>query len=211
MTMSDGRSSIAFAAPSSGISSQGTPELAGHGSGDTIVVSAGPAAASQQSDAVDQTIRARASSLSRVPSEEDGGWTRIRKSRKGENQSSPRGSPSDPRSADQQLNDDLRKAQRKAEVQMSEAAEQHGENNALKEECASFRSFVKSLESDEAGSLQRILGLDRMNHTLESQAAHVHGRPLLQAHSASSSLKLTHSAFISHPLQRDSTVANGEQ
>ena len=58
---------------------------------------------------------------------------------------------------------------------MSEAAEQHGENNALKEECASLRSFVKDLESDEAGSLQRIMGLERMNHTLEPQAAHVHG------------------------------------
>ena len=48
-----------------GISSQGTPESAGHGSGDTIVVSAGPSAASQQSDAgADQG--ARASSRSRA-------------------------------------------------------------------------------------------------------------------------------------------------
>ena len=59
---------------------------------------------------------------------------------------------------------------------MSEAAEQHDENNAMKEECASLRSSVKSLESDEAGSLQRILGLERTNHTLESQVAHFHGR-----------------------------------
>ena len=44
---------------------------------------------------------------------------------------SPQGAP---RSADQQFDDDLWKAQRKAEVQMSEAAEQHDENNALKEE-----------------------------------------------------------------------------
>ena len=98
------------------------------------------------------------------------------KSRKGEKSSSPRGSPSDPRSADQQLDDELRESPTEAEVQMSEAAEQHDENNALKEECASLRSFVKSLESDEAGSLQRILGLERMNHTLESQVAHFHGR-----------------------------------
>ena len=90
--MSDGSSSIALA----GISSQGISESAGHGSGDTIVASTGPAAVSQQSDAgVDQTIRARASSRSRAPSisDEDDGRTRIRKSRKGEKSSSPRGSP----------------------------------------------------------------------------------------------------------------------
>ena len=59
---------------------------------------------------------------------------------------------------------------------MSESAKQHDENDALKAECASLRSSVKSLESDEAGSLQRILGLERMNHTLQSQVSHVHGR-----------------------------------
>ena len=48
----------------------------------------------------------------------------MRKSCKGEESSSPRDSPSDPRNADQQLDDELRKAQRKAEAQMSEAAEQ---------------------------------------------------------------------------------------
>ena len=83
-TMSDGKLSITFAAPA-GISSQGTPESAGRGTG------------------VDQTMGARASSRSRVPSEEDDGRTRTRKSRKGEKSSSPRGSPSDPRSANQQL------------------------------------------------------------------------------------------------------------
>ena len=54
--MSDGRSSIAFAAPAAGISSQGTPESAGHGSGDAIVVSTVPVAVSQQSAGVDQTM-----------------------------------------------------------------------------------------------------------------------------------------------------------
>ena len=53
--------------------------------------------------------------------------------------------PSDPRSADRQLDEELRKAQRKSELQMNEAAEQHDENNALKAECASLRSSVKSL------------------------------------------------------------------
>ena len=38
---------------------------------------------------------------------------------------------------------------------MNEAAEQHDENQALKEECASLRPSVKDLESDEAGSLQQ--------------------------------------------------------
>ena len=52
---------------------------------------------------------------------------------------------------------------------MSEAAEQYDENRELKEES-------QDLESDESGSLQRILGLEKMNHTLESQVAHVHGR-----------------------------------
>ena len=51
---------------------------------------------------------------------------------------------------------------------MSEAAEQCDENNALKKECASLQSAVDRLESDEAGSPQRILGLERMNHTLEA-------------------------------------------
>ena len=50
------------------------------------------------------------------------------------------------------------------------------ESNALKKECASLLSAVDRLEPDEAGSLQRILGLERMNHALESQVAHVHGR-----------------------------------
>ena len=36
--------------------------------------------------------------------------------------------------------------------------------------------ICESLESDEAGSLQRIQGLERLNHTLESQVAHAHGR-----------------------------------
>ena len=58
---------------------------------------------------------------------------------------------------------------------MSEVAEQLDESNALKKECASLRSAVDRLESDEAGSLQRILGLERMNHALEPQAAHVYG------------------------------------
>ena len=111
-----------------------------------------------------------------IPSEEDEGRTRIRKSRKGEKSSSPTGSPSDPRSADQQLDDELRKAQRKAGAQMNEAAEQLDENNSLKKECASLQSAINELESDEAGSLQRILGLERMNRALESQVAHVHGR-----------------------------------
>ena len=75
------------------------PESAGHGSGDTIVVSAGPAASQQSDDGVDQTMGARASSRSRVPSEEGDGRTRIRKSCKGEKSSSPRSSPNDPRSA----------------------------------------------------------------------------------------------------------------
>ena len=178
MTLSDGRSSIAFAAPAAGTSSQGTPESAGHGSGDTIVVSTGPAAVSQQSDAgIDQTAGSRASrSRAPSPSDEDDGRTRIRKSRKGEKSSSPRGSPSDPRNADQQLDDESRKARRKAEAQMSEAAERLDENNALKEECASLQTAVGRLESDEAGSLQRILNLERMNHALESQVAHAHGK-----------------------------------
>ena len=59
---------------------------------------------------------------------------------------------------------------------VSEAAEQYDENRALREECASLRSSVKDLEFDEAGSLQRILGLESTTHTLESQVAHVHGR-----------------------------------
>ena len=59
---------------------------------------------------------------------------------------------------------------------MSEAAEQLDESNALKKECALLRSAVDRPESDEAGSLQRLLGLVRMNHALESQVAHVHGR-----------------------------------
>ena len=54
---------------------------------------------------------------------------------------------------------------------MSEAVGQHNENHALKEERASLRSSVKDLESDEAGSLQRILGLERMSDTLEPQVA----------------------------------------
>ena len=147
--MSDGRASITFA-PAAGI--QETPESAGHGSGDTIVVSAGPAAASQQSDAgADQAMGARASSRSRVLR-----W--VESASFGRERSYPpqRGSPSDPRNADQQLDDELRKARRTTELQMSEAAEQH----ALKAECP----------------LQRILGLERMNHTRESQVAHVHGR-----------------------------------
>ena len=53
---------------------------------------------------------------------------------------------------------------------MSEAAEQLDESNALKKECASLPSAIDRLESDKAGSLQRILGL------VESQVAHVHGR-----------------------------------
>ena len=102
VTMSDGRSSVTFAAPAAGISSQGTPESAGHGSRDTIVVSAGPAAVSQHGDAgVDQTMEARASSRSRAPSDEDDGRIQLRKSRKGEKSSFPRGSPSDPKNADQ--------------------------------------------------------------------------------------------------------------
>ena len=64
------------------------------------------------------------------------GRTQIRKTRKGEKSSSPSGSSSDPRSADQQLDDELRKAQQKSELEMNEAAEQHDENNALKAECA---------------------------------------------------------------------------
>ena len=58
-----------------------------------------------------------------------------------------KGSPSDPRSADQQLDDELRKVQHKTELQMSEAAEQHDENNensALKAECSLLRSSVES-------------------------------------------------------------------
>ena len=48
----------------------------------------------------------------------------------------------------------LRKAKKRAEAQMSEAAEQLDESNALMKECASLRSAVDRLESDEAGSLQ---------------------------------------------------------
>ena len=39
-----------------------------------------------------------------------------------------------------------------------------------------MESRMQALESDEAGSLQRIIGLERMNHTLEAQTDHVHGR-----------------------------------
>ena len=54
MKMTDGRSSVTCAAPAAGVSSQGTPESAGHGSRDTIVVSTGPAAIRQRSDAGDR-------------------------------------------------------------------------------------------------------------------------------------------------------------
>ena len=69
--------------------------------------------------------------------------------------------PSDPTSADQQLDNELRKQQRKAEVQMSEAAERHDENRTLGAECVSMESSIQSLESDGAGSLQRILELEK--------------------------------------------------
>ena len=52
---------------------------------------------------------------------------------------------------------------------MSKAAGQLVKNNALKKECASLQSAAGRLESDEAGSLQRIPGLERMNNALESQ------------------------------------------
>ena len=132
------------------------------------------AAASQQSDAgIDQTMGASAFSRPRVMSEEDDG-------RKNPKISSRRevvlvkGFPKSPQKCGSTLDDGG--SRRKAEVQMNEAAEQHDENQALKEECASLRSSVKHLEPDEAGSLQRILGLERMNHILESQVAHDHGR-----------------------------------
>ena len=57
---------------------------------------------------------------------------------------------------------------------MSEAAEQLDENNASKKECASLRSAVDRLESDEVGSLQRILGLERMNHALVAEGSRSH-------------------------------------
>lgn len=59
---------------------------------------------------------------------------------------------------------------------MSEAAEQYDENRAWKAECISMQSSIQILESDEAGSLQRILDLERVNNTLESQVEFVHGR-----------------------------------
>ena len=139
--MSDGRSSIAFAAPAAGIR---WPWEWRHYCCEYWTCGS----ISQQRDAgVDQTMGARASSRSRVPSAEEEGRTRIRKSRKGEKASSPR-------SADQQLDAELRKAQGKAEAQMNEAAEQLDENNALKKECASLQSSVDRQESGEAGSLE---------------------------------------------------------
>ena len=175
--MSDGRSSVTFAAPAAGISS----ESAGHGSRHTIVVSTGPAAVSQHNDAgMDQTMEARASSRSRAPSDDGDGRTQVRKSRKGEKSSSPRGSPSDPRTADQQLDEELRKHQLKTEEKLSEAAEQHDEHRELGAECVSLKSTMQAYESDEAGCLQRMLGLERMKdeHDLATEQLSVRGARL---------------------------------
>ena len=59
----------------------GTPESAGHGSGDTVVVSIGPAGASQRSDAgLDQIMEARTPSRSRAPSDDEDGGTKVDRS-----------------------------------------------------------------------------------------------------------------------------------
>ena len=149
-----------MAAPATGLSSQGTPDSSAHGSGNTIVVSAGvhtPAPqASEAGDDLAMDTRAT-SSRSRAPSDGNDTGNIVQKSRRGEKSSSPRGSADENKSADQQLDEELRKGQKKTEAHMAEAAEQYDEYKALRSEYDTLEARVRDLESDKAGSLQRIL------------------------------------------------------
>ena len=59
---------------------------------------------------------------------------------------------------------------------MSETAEHFDEVRSLRGERATMESTIQAVRTDEAGCVQRTTGLERMNHTLEAQVDHVHGR-----------------------------------